>query len=313
MSIPFEEFKSENTIPTAETSGDSEIDLLTGEGPQPLYYMSLGSGSSGNCCYVGTDLGGIIIDAGVRPDIVWERLRQNGISASKVFGVCLTHDHSDHIRYAYSLVRRRQHMRVYCTNRVLNAMMQRHGISKRIKDYHTPVFKEFTFKIANIELTPFAVPHDAADNMGFFISFGGKNMVVATDLGEVTERADNYMRQADYLVIESNYDLRMLLDGKYPMYLKSRIQSDIGHMDNSHTAQYLANLTGINKRLKYIFLCHLSKDNNTPEKALTASRNALEATGLTVGMGNETIEDRACDVQLMVLPRYESTRLFRFI
>lgn len=260
----------------------------------------------------GNRKGGIIIDAGVRPDIVWKRLEENGVSQKNIFGVCLTHDHSDHIRYAYSLVRCRRHMRIYCTNRVLNAMLRRHGISKRVTDYHTAIFKEFPFKVGDLELTPFDVPHDAADNMGFSIKYEGKQMVIATDLGEVSDRAKFYMQSVDYLVIESNYDLKMLQDGSYPMYLKSRIQSVHGHMDNTHTASYLAQLVQ-NKHLKYIFLCHLSKDNNTAEIAYECTRKALIDAGVTVGTGNETIEDRVCDVQLVVLPRFESTRWYRFI
>ena len=118
------------------------------------------------------------------------------------------------------------------------------------------------------------------------------------------------MSRANYLVIEANYDLQMLRLGRYPEYLKARIQTESGHMDNTQTASFLKEI--ISPRLQYIFLCHLSQDNNTPNKALTAVRHALQEAGKIVGNAEETIADRQADVQLMALPRFESTRLFVF-
>lgn len=278
---------------------------------QPLVnYISFGSGSSGNSCYVGTSRGGIIVDAGVKTEYIEETLLLNGITMDSVKGVLLTHDHSDHIRYVYNLVRSRRHLRLYCTNRVLQGILRRHSVSKRIKEYHTPIFKEIPFRVADFEITAFDVPHDGSDNMGFSIDCGERRFVLATDLGAVSERARHYMSAANYLVIEANYDLRMLLNGPYPEYLKARIQTENGHMDNTHTAAFLRGLYG--PQLKYVFLCHLSNDNNTPEKALAAVRTALEEAGAKVGGACETLEDRAADVQLMALPRFEATRRFVF-
>lgn len=201
-------------------------------------------------------------------------------------------------------------MKVYCTNRVLQAVLRRHDISKRIKDYHIAIFKEIPFKVGDLEITAFEVPHDGSDNMGFSVAFQDRNFVLATDLGEVMQRARHYMSLADYLVIESNYDLKMLRNGRYPEFLKARIQTSRGHMDNTSTAAFLKEI--YSQRLKHIFLCHLSKDNNTPEIALEKVRAALEEAGAKVGDGMETLKDREADVQLMALPRYDSTRLFVF-
>lgn len=278
---------------------------------QPICYMSFGSGSSGNSCYIGTRNGGVIVDAGVNSDIIETSLRANGVDMSNVKGLCLTHDHSDHVRYAYKLLRSHKHIKLYCTLRVLNAILRRHGISKRIKEYHQPIFKEIPFKIADFEITAFDVPHDAADNAGFhFLAPSGKTFVMATDLGAVSPRARHYMEQADYLMIEANYDAQMLRNGPYPEYLKARIATEHGHLDNEDTAALLKEIAG--GRLKHIFLCHLSKDNNTPEKALSTIRGALEASGLRVGDGNETLTDRAADVQLQALPRFQPTRWYVF-
>lgn len=272
---------------------------------EPLCYISFGSGSSGNSCYIGTRRGGLIVDAGVDSDRIADTLRANGVSMSQVKGLCLTHDHSDHVRYAYKLLRANKHLRLYCTNRVLNAILRRHSISKRIKDYHVPIFKEFPFKLADFTVTAFDVPHDAADNAGFCLEYGGKCFVMATDLGEVSERARFYMSKANFLMIEANYDLQMLMRGPYPEYLKARIRTDHGHMDNEDTARFLAEIAG--PRLRRVFLCHLSQDNNTPEKALDVIRAALEARGLTIGDGTGSLEDRAADMSLIALPRFSPT------
>lgn len=275
---------------------------------EPVCYMSFGSGSSGNSCYIGTGQGGVIVDAGVDADKIVASLKANGVDMRHVKGLCLTHDHSDHVRYAYKLLRAHKHLRLYCTNRVLTAILRRHNISKRIKDYHVPIFKEFPFKLAGFQVTAFDVPHDAADNAGFCFEGAGKCFVMATDLGEVSERAAHYMSKANFLMIEANYDLQMLLRGPYPEYLKARIRTSHGHLDNLDTAEFLSRIA--TQSLRYVFLCHLSLDNNTPQKALDAVRSALLSKGLSVGACTESIQDRACDINLMALPRFEPTRWF---
>lgn len=275
-----------------------------------LDFISFGSGSSGNCSYIGAGKGGILIDAGVKDTYVEETLKQHGISMRDVGGILLTHDHSDHVRYVYTLLRANKHMRLFCTNRVLTGILRRHSISKRIKEYHTPIFKEIPFRIFDFEITAFEVPHDGSDNMGFSVEFDGRHFVLATDLGAVTERARHYMSQANYLMIEANYDLQMLRTGRYPEYLKARIQTASGHLDNTDTAAFLKEI--VNPALEYIFLCHLSQDNNTPEKALAAVHAALTEAGVSIGDADGSAESRECDVQLMALPRFEATRRFVF-
>lgn len=315
MTIPFEEFNVPSHIPVPEggvLKPDEYPKVRHTDNPatRVINYMSFGSGSSGNCCYIGTKHGGFLIDAGVRADEVATTLKDNGVRMESVKGILLTHDHADHVKYAYTILRANRHMRLFCTNRVLNGLLRRHGISKRIKDYHVPIFKEIPFRLVETEITAFDVPHDGTDNMGFSINYNNRNFVIATDLGAIPERARHYMSRADYLVIEANYDLQMLLYGPYPEYLKSRIRTDHGHLDNADTADFLKGIW--TPQLKYIFLCHLSKDNNTPAKALKAVREALESRGLKVGEGEESLSDRQADVQLKALPRFDSTRWYVF-
>lgn len=273
-----------------------------------LSFISFGSGSSGNCAYLGDSDTGLLIDAGVDFNAVVLELKRNGIPMTRVKGILLTHDHSDHVRYVYSFVRKYRHIGVYCTPRTLNGLLRRHSISNRIKDYHRAIYKEHPFRIGNFDILAFEVMHDGTDNAGFFITRGDHRMAVATDLGCVSDRADHYMRQANYLMIEANYDNSMLEAGPYPEYLKARIRSATGHLDNEVTAAYLAQI--YTPQLRQIFLCHLSKDNNLPEVALKAVEQALLAAGVPqVGDGSETPYARMAPVQLRALPRFDSTGL----
>ncbi len=269
---------------------------------EPLMFMSFGSGSSGNCAFLGDRDGGFLIDAGVDDRTVTDTLRRHGVSMSKVAGIILTHDHSDHVRFAYALLRQHRHMALYCTPKTLTGLLRRHNISRRIKDYHRPVYKEFEFALGNFKIVPFEVSHDGTDNVGFFITHRNEvhRFAVATDLGTITPRVDHYMRLASYIMIEANYDLNMLVNGRYPEYLKRRIVAANGHLDNAVTASFLRSI--LSPGLRNIFLCHLSEDNNTPEKALATVGDALKADGAAGTAG--------APLELIALPRFEATQMF---
>lgn len=274
-----------------------------------LKFISFGSGSSGNSAYISDDNCGILIDAGVDTDTVKAALRRHGLSLDNVKAVCLTHDHGDHVRFVYSLVRKHTHIGVYCTPKVLSGILRRHSISRRINDYHRPIYKEFPFRVGDFEITAFDVSHDGTDNSGFFITNGDFSFAIATDLGCITSRVDYYMRRARFIMLESNYDLRMLRTGPYPMYLKARIEADSGHLDNTVAAQFLASV--YRPEVSHIFLCHLSNENNTPAAATEAVSSALIGAGVTsVGDGSGSIASRDCPVQLVALPRSEASPLF---
>lgn len=275
------------------------------EAPERVCFMSFGSGSSGNCSYIGTPSCGLLIDAGVDNNYVIEQLKANSINPESIVGILLTHDHSDHVRFAYAILRRYRQMRIFATAKAFNGLLRRHSISRRIKDYHTPIFKEFPFQAGIFTVTAFETSHDGTDNAGFYIEGGGATFVVATDTGTITARADEYMRRTHNLMIESNYDAEMLRNGRYPVHLKARIASTIGHLDNADTARYLAAIARP-AGLKRVFLCHLSQDNNTPQLALSTVRNALESVGIGV-TGEDAVADSR--MRLSVLPRSEATSL----
>lgn len=251
------------------------------EAPEQLRFISFGSGSSGNCAYIGTPSCGLLIDAGVDNNFVTAALASNSISSESIQGILLTHDHSDHVRYAYALLRYNRSWRLFATPKAMNGLLRRHNMSRRVSDFHQPIYKEFPFKVGKLTVTAFETSHDGTDNAGFAIELDGTVFVVTTDTGVITARADHYIRQAQYLMIESDYDADMLRNGRYPQYLKARIASATGHLDNADTGRYLASIAP-SAQLKRIFLCHLSIHNNTPGLALGTVRGMLEEAGIAV-------------------------------
>lgn len=293
----------------ASVSDDFEMPATDDAATDTLLFISFGSGSSGNCAYIGTRENGVLIDAGVDPSTVRDALKDNGISVDAIKGICLTHDHSDHIRYVYTMVRKHPLIGVYCTPKTLNGLLRRHNISRRIKDYHRAIYKEFPFNTGGLEITAFDVSHDGTDNAGFFITNGKHRFAIATDLGCITPRVEYYMSRAQHIMLESNYDAAMLASGPYPQYLKARIAAERGHLDNTVAGAFLGKI--LTPRLQNVFLCHLSQDNNTPEIALDTVRQALIKAGTPgVGDGSGSIESRRCPVQLVALPRYGASTLF---
>ncbi len=304
------------------TANDTSRIARVGKG---LCFISFGSGSSGNCAYLGTPRGGILIDAGIREPVKYHRkkknperqdvptldqafdeLERNGISHDMVKGVLLTHAHQDHMRCLYPAVSA-CHCSVFCTMGVMSQMLQRCRISSRIQDHHVPIFKEIPFRVLDMEITAFETMHDVK-SVGFSIEYEGERFVVATDMGIITDRAAYYMSRANYLMLECNYDREMLLKGHYPQMLKDRVMGDKGHLDNAVSAQFVAE--HYHEDLQYVFLCHLSKDNNTEEMALATMRQALESRGLTVGDGSNAASQNSRDIQICALPRYNPSSLF---
>jgi phosphoribosyl 1,2-cyclic phosphodiesterase len=135
------------------------------------------------------------------------------------------------------------------------------------------------FHLAGFDIEAFPVCHDAPETIGFHICAGNKKITIVTDLGHICQTAAPYIKEANLLVIESNYDEEMLVNGQYPIFLKKRIQSDHGHLGNHQTSVFLAEI--ITDNLSHICLAHLSKNNNTPEKALQTLLQTFSNRGIS--------------------------------
>jgi phosphoribosyl 1,2-cyclic phosphodiesterase len=129
------------------------------------------------------------------------------------------------------------------------------------------------FEIGDIAVSPFTIPHDAADPVGFVFSAEGVRMAVATDLGYIPPNVKAQLRKVDLLLLESNHDLEMLRDGPYPWAVKQRVLSRVGHLSNEATAEFLE--TSYDGQAAYVILAHLSESNNLPELARVSAERAL--------------------------------------
>jgi phosphoribosyl 1,2-cyclic phosphodiesterase len=129
------------------------------------------------------------------------------------------------------------------------------------------------FSIGDIALSPFTIPHDAADPVGFVLSAEGIRMGFATDLGYIPPNVKQQLQALDLLLLESNHDLEMLRDGPYPWSVKQRVLSRVGHLSNDATAEFLS--TAYDGQAVYVILAHLSENNNLPELARVAAERAL--------------------------------------
>jgi len=240
-----------------------------------LDFCSLSSGSSGNCYYLGNEFHGILIDAGISARSIHKFLKNINIPMQSIMGVLITHNHIDHIRGLEQLVKK-YNLPAFTTHKIWKSILNQQ------KKISSDCIREIPLKkkihLADFDIEAFPVCHDAPETVGFHICAGIKKITIVTDLGHICQTAAPYIRAANMLVIESNYDEQMLVNGKYPHYLKERILSDHGHLGNHQTAAFLADI--ISDDLSNICLAHLSKNNNTPEMVLQTLQQTFSERGI---------------------------------
>ena len=262
-------------------------------------FISLASGSSGNCYYLGTDTYGILIDAGIGIRTIKKTLRDINVAMESIRAVFVTHDHADHIK-AVGHLGEKLNIPVYTTARVHAGINKSYCMTEKLYSSVRYLEKEQPMELEDFHIESFEVPHDGTDNVGYCIEIDGKVFSFLTDLGEITPTAAKPSNISNYLILEANYDEEMLKMGPYPQYLKERISSGTGHMSNIATAEFLAE--NFTEDLRYIWLCHLSKDNNHPELAYKTVEWKLKNKGIIVGK----------DVQLLALKRSTPSDLYEF-
>lgn len=245
-------------------------------------FFSLGSGSSGNCYFLGNREYGILIDAGIGIRTINKALTEYGTSLSRIRAVLVTHDHADHIK-TVGCLGTKYNIPVYATQRVHQGIERSRYTPVKIGNHSKKIIElEQAFVIEDFSITSFEVPHDSIENTGFHLDFKGQQFLLVTDVGRITPTIEKYARNANHIVFEANYDDDMLRNGAYPKYLKERICSGMGHISNKLSAQFLAEI--YSDRLKNIWLCHLSKDNNTPQLAFSTIASHLESVGAKIGV-----------------------------
>ena len=266
-----------------------------------LKFISFGSGSSGNCYYLYTETDGLLIDAGIGVRTLKKHFKNYGLQITNVHHLLITHDHADHIKSVGS-ISNDYSVSVYTTHAVHNGIENNYCVRKKINNGCVKVIeKDQTFQLGDFKVTPFEVPHDSSDNVGYKIEHDGIIFVLMTDIGHITDDMHKYIGEANYLVIEANHDEEMLINGPYPEHLKIRISGPNGHLSNSECGNALAEYA--TPDLKHVWLCHLSEENNHPVLAQKTIETTLRAHGIVAGV----------DFKLEVLKRKIPSEIYNLI
>lgn len=227
-----------------------------------LKFCSLYSGSTGNSLYVQTDNSKILIDAGESCKKIEEGLADINVDVNSLDAILVTHEHSDHIK-GLGTLSKKHNIPVFANKNTWNSMEEQKNkiLAENIKTFNTNEI----FQIGDLSITPFSIPHDAADPCGFNITNGNQKISIATDLGHITEDILYHLENSSFIMLESNYDPEILKCSSYPYLLKRRISGPDGHLSNELAGKIISHL--INSGLKQAMLGHLSKENNFPELA----------------------------------------------
>ena len=227
-----------------------------------MKFCSLYSGSTGNSLFIQSDSTKILVDAGESSKKIEEGLSNINIDINDIDAILVTHEHSDHIK-GLGTLSKKHNIPVYANKNTWNAMTnQKEKIaSDNIKTFNT----KNDFKIGDLHIKPFSIPHDAADPCGFSICSGNKKISISTDLGHLTDDIIYNLEQSSFILLESNYDTEILKCSSYPYSLKRRISGPNGHLSNDSAGELISHL--IKHGLKSAMLGHLSKENNFPELA----------------------------------------------
>ena len=234
--------------------------------------LCLGSSSYGNATVL--ELGGlrILVEAGFSARSLAERLTAAGIDPARIDAILLSHEHHDHAQGAERFSMRHR-VPVWSAPETLEALDRSPA---HFAKWH-PFFPGEAFDLGGVRVDPFSIPHDARSPVGFVLEGEGLRVGVATDLGHATTLVVERLRGCDVLMVESNYDDRMLAEGPYPWHLKQRVSGRLGHLSNGETAALLERVGS--EKTRAVVLAHLSEKNNTPGLARSSAAAALERAG----------------------------------
>lgn len=227
----------------------------------------LASGSKGNSLFIEAGETRVLVDAGLSAREIAVRLETLGVAASDLSGILISHEHGDHIRGAGTLARRFK----------IPVLISYPTSKQTHEHFRSASLVEFeagcSFEFRDIHIDPFPITHDTTDPVGFIIESHEAKVGFATDLGIATRLVQEKLKFCRLLVLESNHDENMLLNGPYPWHLKQRIKSRHGHLSNVESAELLSEL--MHPGLEGVFLAHLSEVNNHPGIALDVHRQQI--------------------------------------
>ncbi len=226
--------------------------------------MSIASGSSGNCIFVGTDTTSLLVDTGVSKKKITEGLHSIGMELKDIDGILITHEHIDHVR-SLGVIARTAGIPVYTTRLTCEAIKSMPGLGSYDEGLFRFINPNETFSLGDMRIRAHSVWHDAADPVCYSIMKDNKKISIATDLGDYDGYIVDAISNSDALLLEANHDVRMLQVGPYPYSTKQRILGKRGHLSNESSGRLLLDI--LNNHIKGVILGHLSKENNYPELA----------------------------------------------
>lgn len=226
----------------------------------------LGSGSKGNCTIISGPKGAVMVDCGFSARYACNRMKEAGIDPASIDAILLTHEHTDHFA-GIDVLSRKLNVPIYTaegTSRVPKVSKLRNveAIHNRTR-----------MSVAGIDITTFPTSHDAADPIGFRFEAGGDVFGYATDTGVMSQEGMELLGGCRILALESNHDEKMLAQGPYPGYLKTRISGTDGHLSNAQAREVLTSL--LDDNLQCVVGMHLSQINNLPDLAMASLRSVM--------------------------------------
>ncbi|MBO8125756.1 MAG: MBL fold metallo-hydrolase [Firmicutes bacterium] len=246
-----------------------------------MEFSAIASGSSGNCIYVKSKSTAILIDAGITGKRIVQNLSELGSCAEDLQAVLVTHEHRDHIS-GVGVMARKFGLAVYANGSTWAGMNPYIG---PIPERQKKIFESGSvFCVGDLEVTTFRTSHDSRESVGFIIDDGKTQLAIATDTGVLSPEILGKLKTAEYLLIESNHDLTMLKEGRYPWHLKKRIMSEKGHLSNKAAAACVEFLVKHGRVSQgQVLLGHLSQENNLPDLALKETTSRLLKAGIKPG------------------------------
>jgi phosphoribosyl 1,2-cyclic phosphodiesterase len=245
-----------------------------------MRFASLGSGSEGNALLVAAGQTQVLMDCGFGLKDTITRLARLGVSPEQLSGIIVTHEHGDHVGGVARLARK-FNLPVWLTHGTLRSQPTAFAGTVHVHE----IDPHQAFAIGDVEISPYPVPHDAAEPVQFVFSDGARRLGVLTDAGCGTAHIEQTLSGCHALVLECNHDRDMLMNGDYPYSLKRRVGGRFGHLSNHESASILARLDV--SRLQHLVSAHLSRKNNTAVLAMQALCGALGCEARWVGVATQ--------------------------